>query len=461
MYDRTHTTLRRAMRLAAVLCLAVTAAGSTVLAQAGPNSEPVAVDADMQEEIIDSVTMALNQVYVFPDVAAEMEKHVRRNLKNGDYKEFTTVPEFANALTEDLREISHDLHLRVRFLTPEEIADMPEGEPTEEELQKMRQRQLERMQRNNFAFKKIEILPGNVGYLRFDGFDDATFAGSTAIAALNFLAHCDAVIIDLRQNGGGSPSMIQLISSYFLEEPTHLNSFYIRQDDTVQQFWTQSHVVGPRMVDTDLYVLTSGRTFSAAEEFTYNMKNLERATIVGETTGGGAHPVEGHVFPNVFIAMSVPFGRAINPITGTNWEGTGVAPDIEVPAPEALDAAYLDALTKVRDKQDDPRYIAAIDWASAGVKAKLNPVVIDSGKLARYAGTYEDRILTVVDGALVYQRGERPPMRAIPMSQNLFHFDEIDYFRLEVVTDTSGQPIKLIGHYDNGQTDESIRSSKS
>jgi len=126
--------------------------------------------------------------------------------------------------------------------------------------------------------------------------------------------------------------VIQLISSYFFADPTHLNSFYIRHEDTVEQFWTQAYVEGPRMTDVDLYVLTSSYTFSGAEEFSYNMKNLKRATIIGETTGGGAHPVDTHIWPKLNFGMRVPFGRAINPITGTNWEGTGVEPDIKAPA---------------------------------------------------------------------------------------------------------------------------------
>jgi len=138
-------------------------------------------------------------------------------------------------------------------------------------------------------------------------------AGGTAVAAMKFLGNCDAVIIDLRDNGGGSPSMIQLISSYFLDESTHRNSFYIRKTDEMKQFWSYEHVDGKRLTDAPVCILTSNYTFSGAEEFTDNMKNLERATIIGETTGGGAHPTERKLFAGLCVKISVPFGRAVNP----------------------------------------------------------------------------------------------------------------------------------------------------
>jgi len=314
------------------------------------------------------------------------------------------------------------------------------------------------LQKSNFYFRKIEILPGNVGYLRLDMFPDASLSGATAVAAMNFLAYCDAIIFDLRYNGGGSPSLIQLLTGYFLEEPTHLNSFYIRKEDEMRQFWTAAHVEGPRMTDTDLFVLTSSRTFSGAEEFTYNLKNLERATIIGETTGGGAHPVEGRLFPTLSIQAIVPFGRAINPVSGTNWEGSGVTPHIEVPADDALDTAHLEALKKLRGRDEVTEEEAFIlDWAIAGLAASLTPAEIAPAVLESYAGRYEDRVLTFEGGRLVYQRGNNPAMEAIPMSETLFRFEKVDYFRLEVVFDDEGVPAMLRGHYDNGMIDESRR----
>ena len=230
-----------------------------------------AIDSKTQAAIIDSVSKALNDIYVFPDVAKNMEKLILKNLKDGKYQKITNLVEFANQLTEDLRSVSHDKHLGVRPLPPRDPNTASRPSPEDE-----RKQRIEQLRNDNFGFKKIELLPGNIGYIDFRYFADAGFggAGATAIAAMNFLAHADAIIFDMRQNGGGSPSMIQLISSYLFEEPVHLNSFYIRKNDETRQFWTQGYVEGPKMTDIPVYILTSSYTFSGAEEFTYNLKNI-------------------------------------------------------------------------------------------------------------------------------------------------------------------------------------------
>ena len=447
------TSLTPGVRIAFVMATLSLVCAPIGSAQMGPPPD-VAADAAMRAEIVDSVSAALNRTYVFPEVAEQMDESVRRQMADGAYDDLNTVREFASALTRDLQSISHDLHLRVGYIPPAMMAQLTADVDDDE----ADARQRAEAARDNFRFRRVEILTGNVGYLRFDAFLNAAYSGPTAVAAMNFLAHTDALIIDLRYNGGGSPSLIQLITTYFFDEPVHLNSFYIRESDSTQQFWTLTHVQGERMVDTDLYVLTSARTFSGAEEFSYNLKNLERATIVGDTTGGGAHPVNRVVFEELNTGLGVPFGRAVNPITGTNWEGVGVIPDVAVPADQALDMAHIMALEKLREGQTDPRRAFATGWAITGLESKLNPVTVSPDVLTSYAGSYGPRTLALEGGSLIYQRGEGARMRAIPMDESMFRFDELDYFRIEIVTDDSGQPLKLIGHYDNGQTDESPRS---
>ena len=428
---------------------------ATGLSQQAPDAPDVRTIGEKERaEIVDSVTTTLKNIYVFPDVAREMEEHVRKLMKQGKYDTLTNAAAFAGVLTEDLREVSHDLHLRVSY-APDEFFEREESDTLTDDARKEMQRQMEY---DNYGFYKVERLSGNIGYLDLRGFQDARWGGETAVAAMNFLGNSDAVIIDLRQNGGGSPSMIQLISSYFFDEPMHLNSFYIRSEDTIQQFWTAAHVEGKRMVDTDLYVLTSSRTFSAAEEFTYNMKNMERATIIGETTGGGAHPVDGYGFGNLNIAMSVPFGRAINPITGTNWEGTGVTPHIEVPQEEALIVARKEAMTKMLEKSPDDEYAEVLKWNLATLEAQINPITVDESILKKYVGVYGPRTIAFEEGELYYQREERPKYRMIPMSEDTFMFEEIDYFRLQIILDENGSPTEVHGLYDNGHVDVSVRT---
>lgn len=409
---------------------------------------------ELKAAAVDSVSWALNKTYVFEDVAKEMEKHLRRKLKRGEYDELNTMQDFARQLTEDIREVSHDRHLGVQFMSDELLAEYQQGD---EDPDAAHAREFERSRRYNFQFKKLEIMDGNVGYMKLNGFNDTSLSGPTAVAAMNFLGYTDALIIDLRDNGGGSPSLIQTLMAYLLDGSTHLNSFYVRDGDSLQQFWSAPYVPGPKMVDVELYVLTSNRTFSAAEEFTYNVKNLERGTIVGETTGGGAHPVTSYLFPSLNLGMRVSFGRAINPISGTNWEGTGVAPDIEVPADQALDTAYLDALTKLREGAENEEVEFLFDWAIDGLNARLNPVEVDAATLESYAGDYGPRHLRVEDGQLLYNRDDRDPIVATPMTETTFSFEAVAYFRLEIVLGDDGVPVKLIGHYENGHTDENPR----
>jgi hypothetical protein len=449
--------MAEAMRSSVVIALVILVglvAADAWTQPAGKKAPDRVIDARMQLEVIDSVTQALNEIYVFPEVAEKIEKYLRKQYKNKQYKDITSLQEFTQKLNQDLQEISKDGHLWVRFASDEMIAKFESDTLTDE----WKKQELKQKQRDNFCFKEIKILPGNVGYIDFRCFSDAGDAGMTAIAAMNFLAYTDAIIFDLRQNGGGSPSMIQLMSSYLFDEPTHLNSFYIRRSDSTEQFWTQAYVSGPRMSDVDVYVLTSSYTFSGAEEFTYNIKNLKRGTIIGETTGGGAHPTDIRIFENLNCGMSLPFGRAVNPISGTNWEGTGVTPDIEISQEKALDKAHLEALNKLLEKEKDPDRKAQFQWAVDGKKVILNPVTIEPGKLQAYVGQYGPRRIWIENEQLYYQREDRPKYKLIPMGDHWFMIKELDYFRIEFVADENGEINEIIGHYDSGHTDSHKRS---
>lgn len=434
-----------------ILLLALLAA---LPAAAQPGATPMpALDAARRAAIVDSVTAAIDTVYVFPDVARAMVTDVRSRLADGRYDTIVRPEEFAQQLTTDLRAICHDLHLRVR-------AELPPPPAARQDPAVARRLEREWAQRSNYGFAKLEILDGNVGYLKLDGFSGDPEAGLTAIAAMNFLAYSDAIIIDLTGNGGGSPAMIQLLTTYLLEEPTHLNSFHIRATGETQQFWTLPWVPGPRLADTPVYVLTSRRTFSAAEEFTYNLKNLERATIVGETTGGGAHPVQSHQFDfgTYQVTMSLPFGRAVNPVTGTNWEGTGIEPHLACPADQALDTAYLQALTTLAASNDDPERRYALVWARDGLASRRNPVSLTTDKLDAFVGRFDVRQVRRDGDHLVYQRGDGQPMTMIPLAADSFRFAEIEYFRIRFERDERGKVVRLVGLYDDGGTDTSERS---
>jgi hypothetical protein len=333
---------------AAVSLLAPSRGAAQVLLR--KDQPDLTLTAAERAEVIDGLLKKLNEAYIFPDKAREMEKAIRARQDRKEYDDITSARTLTDKLTHHLQEVSHDKHLRVLF----SHNPLPKPrKPSPEERNRMRSMQ----SKTNFGFEKVERLEGNIGYLDLRGFMDAAAGGETAAAAMTFLANTDALIIDLRKNGGGSPGMVALLCSYLFDgSPRHLNDLAWREPngERVQQWWTVPYVPGKRYADKDVYVLTSKRTFSAAEEFTYNLQAQKRATIVGETTGGGAHP--GGVQPiNDHFVVWVPTGRAINPVTKTNWEGTGVKPDIAVPADLALQTAHLAALKKQRAKDDiDP-----------------------------------------------------------------------------------------------------------
>jgi hypothetical protein len=345
-------------------------AGAVVVAAIGapsghaqnPAAPAATLSATTRAAVIDGALDHLKRAYIFAETAEKMAEAVRARAAKKEYDAVTDPREFATLLTTHLQEVSKDKHLRVIYNA--EGFPQRSGPPSPEE----RARFVAEERRRNFSLEKVERLDGNVGYIELRGFSGSPEANEPAVAAMNFVANTDALIFDLRRNGGGSPAMIGLISSYLFDDVVHLNDFYVRETDQRRQFWTSPHVQGRRYGgDKPVYVLTSSRTFSAAEEFTYNLKNLKRATIVGETTGGGAHP-GGVRRINDQFGIWVPNGRAINPITKTNWEGTGIEPDIKVEAAQALRTAHLDALKKVRESATDARHREQLDAAIAALQ---------------------------------------------------------------------------------------------
>ncbi len=292
---------------------------------AGAGVRPESLTDGGRSELVEAVAGAVSDHYVYPELGRKMAEAVRANLESGAYDGIGDDAAMCRRLTADLRAVSSDRHLGVRP-EPRE-ADRKDGPGVDE------------IAGDNFGFRKVEILPGNVGYVRLDALVGSDDAYATAAAALAFVVHCDALIFDLRQNGGGDPESIRFISSYLFDGPTHLNDMVDRSGNVVEEFWTLETVPGRRFApDLPVFVLTSSYTFSGAEEFCYNLQNLNRAAVVGERTGGGAHPVRG-VRVSDRVVVGVPYMRACNPVSRTNWEGVGIQPDVVTSADEALDRA--------------------------------------------------------------------------------------------------------------------------
>ena len=407
---------------------------------------------------VNSISALLFQNYIFPEVSNEMEKYINTKLKAGEYDSFSDPVKFAEELTKDLQSVSKDKHIRVQY-NPEQIKRMKErGEKDDEEVSP---EFIQQMKSENYGFKKVEILNGNIGYIDFRNFGPGEYIKDKVADVMGYVEDCDALIFDMRYNGGGDPTGIQVITSYlFGEEPVHLNDLYYRPKDTTEQYWTLKDIKGKRMPDVPVYVLTSSYTFSGAEEFSYNLKNLKRATIIGETTGGGAHPGGMNIADDNFVIF-VPIGRAINPITKTNWEGTGVSPDIEINSTKALTKAQILALETISQNSNnisDERQVSAYKWLIESLTATLNDIEIDNTLLKNYSGNYGDRKVYYESGKLLYQRNGRQKFELTPMSEDTFMIKDLGYFRIKFVKDSSGKITELVGMYDDGKTDRSERT---
>jgi hypothetical protein len=423
-----------------------------------PTLHDSGLTAIQTEIIIDSIGNKLRTNYIFPEIAEKMLSKLENNLSKGFYKSIDDPMEFANKLTQDLQSVSNDIHLRVIY-APEMIAEEQKVVTAADSL-KFINKQIDRMKRENFGFKEVKILDGNIGYLNLKGFFKAQYAGETAVAAMNFLSNTDALIIDLRQNGGGTPGIIQLITSYLYgaENMVHLNTIYWKPTDTYTHTYTLPHVSGKRNPFADIYILTSSRTFSAAEEFSYNLKQLKRATLIGETTGGGAH-AGGMEFLTDRFAMWIPAGNAINPISNTNWEGTGVVPHIKVKAEQALEIAQITALDSLSKKTQDLQMKHYYEWHLKTQKALLNPIKIEPAILKSYTGRYNERVVTFENGKLYYQRGDRGKYELTPLSEDEFKLKGLPDFRIRFILENN-TVIALEGYYDDGRTDRDLKSPK-
>lgn len=312
----------------------------------GSKLDDVQLDEAMRQKTIDAISKQLTEHYVYPDVAAKMVQTMHEHQEHGDYKSITDGYDFADALSRDLRAVSHDHHLFVGYdpyVMPKPVGSAPQADKPDPAEQARFRTMLEHQ---NCTFSKLEILPHNIGYVKFDAFPPPEFCGPTVVAAMNFVAHTDALIFDLRENHGGDPNMVDFMVSYLFGQPTHINDLAARDTNETHQYWTLPWVPGQRFIDNPVYVLTSHGTFSGGEEFTFDLKTQKRATIVGEATGGGAHPVRGMPAGDHFT-IGVPFARPINPVTKGDWEGTGVEPDVKVSAADALATAEKLAAEKL------------------------------------------------------------------------------------------------------------------
>lgn len=321
------------------LLAALVLAALSLPAQAG-------VDAATRKQVIAELGARVGETYVFPDKARAIVARLDARERSGAYAAARDLKQFSAMLTDDLRQPTRDKHLGVRYSAEPIPADEDDGDdvaPTPE----MDRQFADYLKSQNYGIRKVETLPGNIGYIDLREFAPARFAGPALSAMMTLVADTDALIVDLRHNGGGDPHAVAWMQSYLFDERTHLNDMYWRAGDRTEAFWTEANVPGKKFGGAKkVVVLTSKATFSGAEEFSYNLQQLRRGVIVGETTGGGAHP--GRIYRiHPHLSVFIPGGRAINPVSKTNWEGSGVVSDVKVKASDALRTAQRLVLTEL------------------------------------------------------------------------------------------------------------------
>jgi len=323
-----------------------------------------ALTPEFKKATVEKIDQLINEQYVFPDVAKQTGDHLKKRLQEGYFNSASTLEEFAKSLTTEVQSINHDKHMRIRPVPAGQANRGPQGNWVDAIIGAT-----EASRTETAGFIEAKKLEGNIGYLDFRYFASNGEGEPVADNYMKLLSGSDAIIIDMRNNGGGNPGMVQYICSYFFDKPVHLNSLYWRNGDRTEDFWSLEKVNGKKMPDVPLFILTSNRTFSGAEEFSYNMQTRKRATLIGETTGGGANPGRG-VLINDKLNIFIPNGRAINPVTKTNWEGVGVVPEVKVPA----DQAYNKALELARDaaKNYREKNLADLRTMLNDIKANLD-----------------------------------------------------------------------------------------
>lgn len=299
-------------------------------------AQDTVLNASGRTAIVQTLVEKMNANYIEPAVAERVGIAIARKNAEGGYATAASAQAFSTTLAKDLRELSGDLHFGAAVYEGLRERSGAAEVPSRAKIDEWR----EQTSRRGYDIEKIERLPGNVGYIELRGFGGPEFVGAAYTAAMSLMAGTDALILDLRRNGGGSPASVAYLMSHFFPfgDERHLIDMYDRPTNTTRQFWTVKTVA--QRYDKPVYVLTSARTFSGGEDFAYGIQAQKRGTVVGETTGGGSNPVSWYNLGQDII-VAIPTARTTNVVTKTNWEHVGVKPDIAVPAAQALQTAHV------------------------------------------------------------------------------------------------------------------------
>ena len=386
--------------------------------------------------LIDSLTNSISKYYIFPEKSVLMNTYLRDQYKKGAYGTIKDPNQLAYRLIQDIRKVYYDSHFNI-FYQRKDVTPKENLEERDDAITQQKAFEIE----SNFKFKKLEILPGNIGYIQFDEFSgNIKAAKPTLTAAMTFLKNSKAIIIDLRYNGGGDPLMVKQVESYFFKERVHMLDMVSTFSKDTMALYTDPTSTDGLLLSMPIYILTSKNTFSGAEDFSYAMQTLKRATVVGETTGGGAHPAIPFSIGQGFLAR-IPFARPINPITLKNWEGIGVIPDISVVASGALvkakETIYRDLLTKAKTEKETK----VIQWAINDLTAQTSIPQLNPKEIEKYTGTFTGGITFYIEDGYILcknpERGGTNIFRLQPVNESIFLLDE--NAQIEFVKDSQGK----------------------
>jgi len=404
--------------------------------------------------LVDTLAFQLRRYYVFKDAANRMGNYIQKRCKEGAYAGISDPHILAGQLTKDVSSIHLDEHFHIEY-NPE-VAKELTGEI--EDVPKYVENKLNKEKERNFGFKKIEILNGNIAYLEISSFSRLNpYSKKAASAALEMVSNSSALIIDLRYGVGGSLDMVTFIMSKLFKEKTLIMDIYLRSENDTIHYYTSPDSLPGRLTDIPIYILTSYKTFSAAEALTYGLQSQGRATIVGEVTRGGAHTVKYRSLSSGFIG-DIPFGVARNPITKTNWEKIGITPDIMVNESQALEAAEIQIFEKKKLNAKDSKAKEKLKWEFELLQSKNHPFLMDSLKLKDREGNYGPYSISYHDGVLHYQKVGKAVFSLSPMSDNMMRVKGNDSFRIEFINSPIGECVSIITHYDDGRKEVAERT---
>lgn len=404
--------------------------------------------------LIDSLTNQIIKYYVFKDAAIKVNSYIKKRFKEGHYNNIKDPHALAGALTSDILFIHRDEHFHLEYnpqMANELLGNI-------DDVPKMVAMRLRQEKEKNFGFKKAEILNGNIGYLEISAFSRLNgYSKSTADAALKLLSNSRALIIDLRYGIGGSPDMVNHIISHFFKVPTHVVDIFIRSENATLPYYTVPDSSYGVLTEIPIYILTSYKTFSAAEGLSYELQALKRATIVGETTRGGAHTVTYRPLSSGFVC-DIPFGRATSPLTKRNWEKTGVVPDLKVPAERALEIAETKIFEEAFNKAKDSSEIKSLKWQLELVQSINHPVQLDTATFNSFTGLYGAYAISYSYGVLYYQKTGKAKFPLIPMTTSMMRVKGNDTFTVEFYKNYFGKITRIATRYDDGRVEYADRT---